>query len=57
MSLFPAYNDDTKETGEKVRKVIYRIVLSADIKIFNIINAIKVFLVPRGQRLGLTKLV
>ena len=36
MSLFPAYNDDTKETGEKVRIVIYRIVLSADIKIKNI---------------------
>ena len=33
MSFFPAYNDDTKETGEKVRIVIYRIVLSADIKI------------------------
>ena len=33
MSLFPAYKDDTKETFEKVRKVIYRIVLSADIKI------------------------
>ena len=50
MSLFPAYNDDTKETGEKVRKVIYRIVLSADIKIFNIINVIKVFFSPKGSK-------